>query len=162
AAYSGPAYQAAIKAFVDRLTQAQIVPILDLHWSAPGTQQSTGQQPMLNRDHSLTFWSQVATAYKGNSSVVFDAHNEPFPDSHSDTDEAWRCWRDGGTCRGVSFQAAGMQEVVDTIRATGATNTIILGGVQYSNALTQWLSQKPNDPANYLAASWHMYGGNPC
>src|SRR5205814_9386973 len=130
AAYSGSAYQAAIKAFVDRLTQARLVPILELHWSAPGTEQADGQRPMLNRDHSLSFWSQVATLFKGNSSVIFDVHNEPYPDNNSDSDEAWRCWRDGGSCSGMSYQAAGMQELVDTIRATGASNGIMLGRVQ--------------------------------
>src|SRR6266550_456435 len=75
------------------------------------------------------FWRQVGTAFKGNDRVVFDLFNEPFPDSNADTPEAWRCWRDGGTCRGMSFQAAGMQELVDAVRVTGATNVIIVGGV---------------------------------
>lgn len=162
AAYSGANYQNAIKAFVAKLTQAQLVPILDLHWAAPGTTQATGQLAMPNQDHSPTFWSQVATAFKGNSSVVFDVFNEPFPDNNSDTNEAWRCWRDGGTCTGVSFQVAGMQELVTAIRAAGATNVIMLGGVEYSNALTQWLTYEPVDPLHNLAASWHMYGGNIC
>jgi hypothetical protein len=55
-----------------------------------------------------------------------------------------------------------MQQLVTAIRATGATNVIMLGGVEYSNALTQWLTYKPTDPLNNLAASWHMYGGNIC
>ncbi|HUN90668.1 MAG TPA: glycoside hydrolase family 5 protein [Burkholderiaceae bacterium] len=162
AAYSGTAYQNEIKAFVTRLTQAGLVAILDLHWNAAGTAQATGQQPMPDADHSVTFWSQVAAAFKDNDSVIFDAYNEPYPDSNSDTTEAWRCWRDGGTCAGVSYQVAGMQQIVTAIRAAGANNVIMLGGVQYSNALSQWLAYKPQDPANNLAASWHMYGGNVC
>jgi hypothetical protein len=162
AAYSGAAYRDAIKVYVDRLVQAGLIPILELHWTAPGSAQATGQQPMLNRDHSLTFWTEVASAYKSNSSVIFDPHNEPFPDNNSDSDQAWLCWRDGGTCAGVDFQAAGMQEVVDTIRATGSTNIIMLGGVQYSNSLSQWLAHKPTDPTGNLAASWHVYNFNNC
>ena len=162
AMYSGTNYQAAIKTYVDRLTLAGLIPILELHWTAPGNQQATGQQPMLNRDHSVTFWSQVANMFKDNSAVIFDPHNEPFPDNNSDTNEAWRCWKDGGTCGGIGFQAAGMQEIVNAIRTTGASNIIMLGGVMYSNSLTQWLSHKPSDPLNNLAASWHMYGGNLC
>src|SRR2546429_5816305 len=56
---------------------------------------------------------------KGNDAVLLEPYNEPYPDSNSDTVAAWTCWRDGGTCRGQSFQAAGMQELVNAIRATG-------------------------------------------
>jgi endoglucanase len=162
AAYSGAAYQTAIKNYVSLLNQKGLYAVLELHWTAPGTQKATGQQPMLDRDHSVTFWSQVAAAFAGNDRVIFDPHNEPYPDSNRDTAAAWRCWRDGGTCAGVSFQAAGMQEIVTAIRATGATNVIALGGVQYSNALSQWLAYKPSDPLNNLVASWHVYNFNVC
>jgi len=39
-----------------------------------------------------------------------------------------------------------MQELVNTIRITGANNIIMLGGLQYSNSLVQWLKYKPDDP----------------
>jgi len=117
---------------------------------------------MPNRDHTPEFWHQVAAAYKGNNHVVFDLFNEPFPDNNSDTPEAWRCWRDGGTCRGMTFQAAGMQELVDTVRTTGATNVIMLGGVQYSARLSSWLAYRPTDPLGNLAASWHIYNFSWC
>jgi hypothetical protein len=162
AAYSGTAYQQAIKSYVSLLNQNGLYAILELHWTAPGTQKATGQQPMLDRDHSVTFWTQVATAFAGNDRVIFEPHNEPYPDGNNDTAAAWRCWRDGGTCSGVSFQAAGMQEIVTAIRATGATNVIALGGVQYSNALSQWLAYRPSDPLNNLAAAWHVYNFNVC
>ena len=54
-----------------------------------------------------------------------------------------------------------MQEIVDTIRGAGAKNVIMLGSVQYSNGLSQWLKYKPNDPENNLMASWHVYPFNP-
>ena len=95
-------------------------------------------------------------------SLVPTWHNEPYADNNSDTTAAWQCWRDGGTCSGVGFQAAGMQTIVNAIRATGATNIIALGGVQYSNALSQWLTYKPSDPQNNLAAVWHVYNFNNC
>jgi len=162
AAYSGANYQNFIKSWVSLLNQNGLYAILEIHWSAPGTQQATGQQPMLDMDHSVTFWSQVAAAFKGNNAVIFEPHNEPYPDNNSDTTAAWQCWRDGGTCSGVGFQAAGMQTIVNAIRATGATNIIALGGVQYSNALSQWLTYKPSDPQNNLAAVWHVYNFNNC
>ncbi|HKC91294.1 MAG TPA: cellulase family glycosylhydrolase, partial [Candidatus Limnocylindria bacterium] len=75
---------------------------------------------------------------------------------------AWTCWRDGGTCPGVPFEAAGMQTLVDAVRATGASNVILLGGVSYSNALSQWLGYRPTDPRADLAAAWHVYNFNVC
>jgi len=161
-AYSGATYRQAIQSYVSLLNQNGLYAILELHWSGPGTTKATGQQPMPDRDHSVTFWSQVAAAFKGNNAVLLEPYNEPYPDSNSDTVAAWTCWRDGGTCGGQSFQAAGMQELVDAIRATGATNVIVLGGVEYSNALSQWLAYKPSDPLNNLAAAWHVYNFNIC
>ena len=162
AATSGAIYQQAVVDFVNLLNQNGVYAILDLHWNAPGTTKATGQQAMPDRDHSVTFWSQVAATFKGNNRVIFEPYNEPHPDSQRDTVAAWTCWRDGGTCAGVTFEAAGMQEIVSAIRATGATNVITLGGVGWANTLTQWLTYKPNDPLNNLAASWHVYSWNGC
>lgn len=161
-AYGGANYQNAIINYVNLLNSYGLVAILDLHWNAPGTAQATGQQPMPDADHSPTFWSQVASTFKGNSSVIFDLYNEPYPDSNQDTTAAWTCWRDGGTCPGVSFTTAGMQTLVNSVRNAGANNVIMLGGVEYSNSLSHWLSYKPTDPQNNLTASWHSYNFNIC
>jgi hypothetical protein len=161
-AYAGSNYQQAITNYVSLLNSYSLVAILDLHWSAPGNQQATGQQPMPDEDHSVTFWRQVAAAYKGNPSVAFDLFNEPYPGSNQDTPAAWQCWLKGGTCPGVLFQTAGMQQLVRAVRRAGANNVILLGGVQYANALDQWLTYKPTDPAHNLVASWHVYDFNPC
>src|SRR2546430_10983707 len=162
AAYSGATYQQAIKDFVSLINQNGMYAIVELHWSAPGTTKATGQQPMPDIDHSPTFWSQVAGAFKGNDPVILELFNEPYPDSNRDTVPAWQCWRDGGTCPGVSFQTAGMQTLVNAVRATGASNVVALGGIRYSNILTQWLTYKPTDPLNNLIAAWHIYEFNPC
>jgi hypothetical protein len=55
-----------------------------------------------------------------------------------------------------------MQSLVNTVRATGATQPILLGGLQWANDLSQWLQQKPNDPANSLLASFHLYDNAGC
>jgi endoglucanase len=162
AAYSGATYQAAIEGFVARLNAAGIVVILDLHWGAPDTVVALAQTPMPDRDHSPAFWRSVAAAFKGNGAVLFDLFNEPYPDNNTDSPEAWRCWRDGGTCSGVSYQAAGMQELVDSVRATGATNVIMLGGPEYASDLASWLAAEPVDPLGNLAASWHIYNFSWC
>src|SRR5947209_17952523 len=161
-AYAGANYQQAIADYVARLNRAGLVVILDLHWTAADTAKALAQAPMPNRDHTPEFWRQVAAAYGHNNAVIFDLFNEPFPDSNADTPEAWRCWRDGGTCTGMSFQAAGMQELVTAIRGTGATNVIMLGGVQYSAGLSSWLASRPSDPLNNIAASWHIYNFSWC
>jgi hypothetical protein len=161
-AYGGASYQTAIANYVTALNAAGLVAILELHWNAPGTEKATAQHPMPDRDHSVTFWSQVASAYKTNSSVVFEMFNEPYPDNNQNTTAGWQCWRDGGTCPGVGYQAAGMQELVTAVRNAGATNVILLGGLQYSNALSQWLTYKPTDPTGNLGAAWHVYNFNLC
>jgi hypothetical protein len=160
--WSGAGYQQAIKNYVNLLNQNGVYAILDLHWNAPGTTLATHQQPMADADHAPAFWSQVAAAFNGNNAAIFELYNEPYPDSQQDSVAAWTCWRDGGTCAGVPFQAAGMQTLVSAVRATGATNVIALGGTGYSDYLSRWLSYKPSDPQNDLVAAWHVYNFNYC
>src|SRR5262249_3987150 len=139
AQYSGMLYQQAIAGYVSLLEQHGMVPILELHWSAAGNTKATGQQPMPDQDHSVTFWAEVAAAFKNDVYVVFEPFNEPYPDNNQDTAAAWTCWRDGGTCPGFAYKAAGMQQLVTAIRGAGAKNAILVGGVQYSNSLSEWL-----------------------
>jgi endoglucanase len=162
AAYAGANYQAAILDFADHAAASGLYPILELHWSAPGTTPATGQNPMPDRDHSVTFWGQVAAAFKDRGEVIFELFNEPYPDSNQDTDAAWTCWQSGGTCSGVSYPVAGMQELVTAVRNAGAGNLVVLGGVSYSNSLSQWDSHLPTDPSSNLAAAWHVYNFNTC
>ncbi len=162
AQYGGASYQAALASYVGLINAAGMAAIIDLHWAAPGTTAADAQTPMADRDHAPTFWAQVAAAYKNNSMVLFDLFNEPYPDSMNDSTAAWTCWRDGGTCPGISYAAAGMQELVDAIRGAGANNVVVLGGVEYSNALSSWLAYKPSDPTGNLGAAWHIYDFNVC
>ena len=165
AAYSGANYQQAITHYVSLLTDHGLAVILDLHWNAPGSRLATSQQMMPDRDHSVDFWASVAAHFKNNSSVLFDIYNEPHPYEGGDqTDAAWKCWRDGSpSCPSVPFEAAGSQELVTTIRRTGATNIILVAGVNWAEYLGEkWLQYKPVDPLNQLAASWHVYDFNTC
>jgi hypothetical protein len=152
----GAAYQQAIKNYVNTITAAGLYVVLDLHWSAPGTTKATGQQVMADMDHSVAFWTSVAQTFKSSSNVIFDLYNEPQGIS-------WSCWKNGGSsCQGAPFPIAGMQTLVNAVRAAGATNVVMLGGVGYSNDLSGWLANKPTDSANNLVASWHAYGKNAC
>jgi len=162
AAYSGANYQSAIETFANLIVANGMYPILDLHWNAPGTTLATGQEPMPDSDHSPAFWTSVANTFKSNGSVILELYNEPYPDNDQDTTAAWTCWLNGGSCPSVSYPVAGMQTLVTTVRATGATNLLLLGGVEYSNALSHWIEYKPTDPLNNLAAAWHVYTDNAC
>lgn len=160
--FSGAAYRDSIAAFTERLNDHGLAVILELHWSAPDTVLADGQRPMPDRDHTPAFWRQVAERFGDNPSVLFDLFNEPYPDDNADTDEAWRCWRDGGQCAGMDYEAAGMQELVDAVRATGAINVILLGGLRYAAGLSRWLEFAPDDPLDRLGASWHVYNFSWC
>jgi endoglucanase len=173
-AYAGANYQTAIEQFVQLLNDNGIVAILDLHWTDglyTGTSagcssaQAVCQKPMPDTAESVPFWSSVASAFKGNDAVIFDLFNEPYPeraDNYNET-EGWQCWLNGGSdCVGISYSVAGMQTLVNTVRAAGANNVIMLGGLEYSNDLTQWLQYEPTDPDNNLVASWHSYNFNTC
>lgn len=154
-------YQSDIVNWVNLLNANGLVVILDLHWNNSGTNQSTGQQMMPDLDHAPAFWTSVATTFKSNSSVIFDLYNEPH-------DVSWSCWLSGstapqsGACSSVGFAVAGMQTLVNTVRSTGATNVLMLGGLAWSNDLSQWLANKPGDPQNNIAASAHIYNFNAC
>lgn len=158
---SAAQYQSDIENWVNLLNQNNMIVILDLHWNAPGSQQATGQEPMPDLDHAPAFWTSVANVFQNNSSVIFDLYNEPYTSS-------WSCWLNGSTsanaspCNDVGFAVAGMQNLVNTVRATGASNILMLGGLAYSNDLSGWLANKPGDSDNNLVASAHIYNFNVC
>ncbi|MGC4095011.1 MAG: cellulase family glycosylhydrolase [Polyangiaceae bacterium] len=169
--FAGEAYKQAIKNFVARLEANGLVPILELHFAAPGTLPANTLYPMPNADHSPAFWADVATTFSDDDAVVFELYNEPFPDKNGNSEAAWQCWRDGctspetswgGTLAFPAYQAAGMQELVSSVRATGSTHLLLLGGIQYSNNLSRWLAFAPQDPAANIAPAWHVYNFNYC
>lgn len=165
AAVGGANYQAPILAAVNLITQTSgMYAILDLHWSAPGTTLPPGQGTMPDLDHTVTFWQQVAAAYKDNGSVIFDLFNEPVMTSGTN-DQQFACWKNGSTsaaggdCPMVDFAVAGMQQLLTAVRAAGAGNLVIMGGTAYSAQLGLWPTYAPTDPLSppNIAASWHVY-----
>ena len=184
--YIGETYRETVAAFVDRLLAGGLYVILELKWSAPAGQPATNQGPMPNASYSAAFWTSVADRFKDDGRVIFDLFNEPIPNNNQNdaTDEAarrsWECWRDGGTAScdptlrlGTkattmsASEAIGMQTLVDAVRATGASNVIMLGGIQWANTLwssptRNWLAYKPADPFDNLIAAVHIYPGNWC
>lgn len=174
ASYARANYRAAIKSYVRLLNSNGLVVILDLHWSdglyvgrskACTTAKAMCEKPMPDAAESLPFWSSVAVAFKGDNAVIFDLLNEPYPDAAlPNSTSAWKCWRDGGSScgTGIRYKVAGMQTLIDAIRATGATNVIMLGGLNFANDLSGWLKFEPTDPDHNLVASWHSYNFNGC
>lgn len=133
--YAGANYIAAVKDLVSKVEAHGMTPVLDLHWTyGQYTGNSAGcsdvhatcQKPMPDAQYTPSFWASVASTFKDDRAVAFDLFNEPYPDrATSTTTQAWTCWRDGGTCPGISYQVAGMQSLVDSVRGTGAKNLIL-------------------------------------
>jgi endoglucanase len=171
AAQAGTNYQNAISTWVNLITSNGMVAIVDLHWTAPGAYLANAQTPMADADHAPTFWTQVAKAFGGNGSVIFDLFNEPYISD-------WTCWTSGGSCAqwngssatGSDYTVAGMASLLQAVRNAGADNVVILGGLAYSSDMSQWVASVQSIPglpaplngisiAN-VAASWHAYDFN--
>jgi endoglucanase len=155
AKHSGANYIRAISAFVRLANASGLIVEVDLHYGAGGRRVPTSDDyPALDADHAPAFWHSVASHFKGNRSVIFNLINEPYGIS-------WPCLRDGGCTakskRDGAWHVVGMQSVVNTVRATGAKNPIIIAGLDWSDDLTQWLYYVPHDPARQLIAGFHTY-----
>jgi endoglucanase len=172
--YSGDAYRQAIEGYVSTLESHGLNPILEMHWS-DGTWTGNDshcadagadcQKPMPDAANAPAFWQSLGQTFGSDDAVVFDLFNEPYPNNLTvmDYEQSWKCWRDGGdACTGLTYQAAGMQDLVDAVRGTGAGNVILVGGNSYANDLSEWLTYEPTDPDDNLGASWHSYNFNYC
>jgi hypothetical protein len=129
---------------------------------------------MADQDHSLAFWSSVASTFKANPAVLFDLFNEPYvgggASGYANGADYWAIWLNGGTTTQLSvnsgttlipgtWSSVGMNQMIAAVRATGATNVVMAGGQIGASDLSGWLSHKPTDALNQLALSWHAYGG---
>jgi hypothetical protein len=165
----GHNYQDTVKSAVESATAAGLYVILDLHWTAPGKFCPLAQNPMADADHSIEFWTSLATLFKSSPNVLFELFNEPFFFWTAPGSDPWKVLRDGGTftkyvtgsasryTAEYTWQSAGMQQMLDAIRMTGAKNVVLVGAPSWSQDLSQWLSHQPRDPLAQLAAVWHAY-----
>lgn len=169
---SGASYQKAIKKYVKTLHSQHLAVILSLQIAAPGTKLSgcavEGEGclwPMADADHAPAFWESVARTFVKDHGIVFDLYNEPYISS-------WECWLHGCMAtytpppqhkgEKVTYQTAGMQTLVEAVRRTGATQPLMLGGLDYSSDETGWLAHEPVDPDHQLIASFHTYNNTNC
>lgn len=107
---------------------------------------------MPDRNHSIPFWRDVATTFKDDGGVIFELYNEPHPREDVWTDGqldplAWELWRNGGVVEAgkdypcdecpvlPAYNAAGMQELYEVVRATGAKNLVLVSGVHWGFSL---------------------------
>jgi len=86
----------------------------------------------------LEFWQDAAERYKNHPAVLFELFNEP----HTVT---WQEWHDGGVLPEENMKQAandeepvspGMQGLLDAVRARGAHNVVIVGGLDSAYDLT--------------------------
>ncbi len=160
---AGTVYQQAIIDYVNLLNSKGLIAILDLHWSAPGTQTALGQQPMPDADHSEDFWWSVASTFGSYSGVIFNLYNEPDTGSNSGP-----CWKSGSSaastapCANINFAVAGMQTLVTKVRQAGGKNVIMLDGWGQANYIGDVLDNLPSDPDNNLMISAHVYNNSGC
>ncbi|HEY1636137.1 MAG TPA: glycoside hydrolase family 5 protein [Acidimicrobiales bacterium] len=127
-----PAYTTKVDNIVKWVTQLGMVAVLDLHFNAIAPCSRPGLQEMADAPNAITFWRQVAQRYRSNPLVAFELYNEP----HDISDAVWR---NGGPVNqaGVTFVAAGMQQLYDAVRSQAANNLVFVSG-------NQWATQFPS------------------
>ncbi len=136
-------YHTLVKHIVDSLTALKLNVILDLHWADAGGKSLQGGGPWSMPDaDSVIFWQQVASIYKNHSNVLFELYNEPHPPS-------WYCWaspctitdktysNDCHCTKRLTFLSVGMQALVNAVRKTGATNLVLVAGMDWGFDLSQ-------------------------
>ena len=121
----------------------------------------------------IDFWKDAAARYKNNPAVLFDLFNEPH-------DVSWAVWRNGGSVEekkagttdesaflnadekaksNAGLQSVGMQALLDTVRAAGAKNIVVVGGLAWSGDLSGVVDGYALDEkgGNGIMYSWHNY-----
>jgi hypothetical protein len=138
----GKSYRALVHQVVDLCATQQCYVILDLHWSDCnewGTNIGQHSMPDLN---SLAFWKDFAPVYANHPAALYDLYNEPH-------DVSWDTWLNGGTVtdrpngrragQPRTYEAVGMQKLLDTVRGTGARNVIVAGGLDWAYDMSGFL-----------------------
>jgi hypothetical protein len=132
----GVAYRALIRQIVDECFTNRCYIILDLHWSDCNEWGANIGQHSMPDLNSVVFWKDFAPVYANNPAVLFDLYNEPH-------DVTWDVWVHGGVIKDrpvnrravrtpKTYESVGMQRLLDTVRAAGAKNVVIAGGLDWA------------------------------
>ena len=156
----GKFYRILVRQVVDTVKAAKCYIILDLHWSNAGEWGKNIGQHSMPDENSVSFWKDVAAAYQNNPAVLFNLYNEPH-------NVGWDIWLKGGQVTEKAtrktpiktYNAAGMQTLLDAVRGTGAKNVVIVGGLDWSYDFSGILQgQRPSDPeGNGVLYDNHAY-----
>jgi hypothetical protein len=165
----GHNYKATVEQAVANASAAGLYVILDLHWTAPANFCPLAQNPMADTTHSIDFWTSIADTFKDRPNVMFELFNEPYFYWLTGGETDWGVLMQGGTMteyvtgdgreytKKYTWQVAGMQQMLNAVRATGATNVVLIAGVTWAQDLSQWAAHAPKDPLKQIAAVWHAY-----
>ena len=114
------------------------------------------------------FWKDAAGHFKNNPAVLFELMNEP----HSIT---WEIWRNGGEIVAQKSKdvnaaenkekvttkiAVGMQTLLETVRATGAHNIVIAGGLDWGydlGGILEGFALQDSAEGHGIVYSSHVY-----
>ena len=130
----GKAYCAIVDEIVKLCASKGVYIMLGLHWSNAGVWGEQIGQHSMPDEHSVTFWEDLAPIYANHPAVIYDLYNEPH-------DVSWDVWLNGGQIKDRpnrrnqtprTFKAVGMQQLFDTVRATGVKNLIVVGGLDWA------------------------------
>jgi endoglucanase len=187
--YSSAQYRQAIVTFVASLHHygMMAIPVLGdnpcpYHWPAnsstlynpPGSEFSPcgdAQQVMPDAANAPAFWASFASTFRNDHSMAFELYNEPHINSVRPAVDDWACWRNGCVVPGEGWRTAGMQQLINAIRGAGATQPILVPGINYSAVIYRptyaggpavgWIvdGTRPHDSLvpSQLAAANHMY-----
>jgi endoglucanase len=177
AQYAGQNYINFIKSEVGSAESYGIYPVLAFMTGDPGTDtpnwydNSNGQPPLADNDHTPLFWEEVANTFKSDPNVLFRLQEEPHNNAaYWPTLSDWKCWSQGDfqyspssdrtpptapvpvssvahcnlkDAAGHAYSALGMQSMINIIRGTGATNVIQVPGEAYANVYSCNTTESP-------------------
>ena len=162
AADNGQAYREQLDGIVQKIAEKHAYVVLDLHWSNGGQWGKNVGQHAMPDDNSVLFWKDVAARYANHPAVLFDLYNEPH-------DVTWDVWQKGGEidernddpARGLhlTYHSPGMQALLNTVRATGARNVVVVGGLDWAYDLRGILDGHAlsDNQGNGVMYATHLY-----
>lgn len=152
-------------------------------------QMPMGQPPYPSLDHAPACWTSLATTFMNNPAVIYEIFNEPFGSNNFNNwvhggnyltytpgPDALICangassyspWtgqdnnQGGNITYAGSGGVAGELSLLNTIRATGATNVVLASPIGYAGQLSVWKQMYANtsnpDPLKQFGIAWHIY-----